>query len=229
MRRVAVYMGTRNYYEMMVTAAKSLLRHTRMDRVWFLIEDDTFPEKLPDVIRTKNMSGQQWFPEDGPNYGTRWTYMCLLPLALPEIFPEESRVLRMDDDTIVEHDIGELFDIDMEDNYVAMVEEPIRSRHPFKYFNAGVTLMDLDKFRRTGIHKKMIDMANRKALSAIDQDAINVFCQGQILELDAKWNHCPGIIQETMHPFIRHFAGGTRSQGTRWFEEYSGMDWKVKE
>ena len=34
MRRVAVYMGTRNYYGMMVTAAKSLLRHTRMDRVW---------------------------------------------------------------------------------------------------------------------------------------------------------------------------------------------------
>ena len=43
MRRVAVYMGTRNYYDMMVIAAKSLLSHTRMDRVWFLIEDDEFP------------------------------------------------------------------------------------------------------------------------------------------------------------------------------------------
>ena len=229
MRRVAVYMGTRNYYGMMVTAAKSLLRHTRMDRVWFLIEDDQFPEPLPDVIRTKNMSGQQWFPEDGPNYGTRWTYMCLLPLALPEIFPEESRVLRMDDDTIVEHDIGELFDIDMEDNYVAMVEEPIRSRFPFKYFNAGVTLMDLDKFRRTGIHKKMIDMANRKALSAIDQDAINVFCQGQIRKIGPEWNMAEHITEHHDDPYIRHYAGCLKPRGARVFREYEQAEWRVKE
>ena len=58
MRRVAVYMGTRNYYPLMVSAAKSLLANTRMDRVWFLIEDDEFPEELPDVIRCKNISGQ---------------------------------------------------------------------------------------------------------------------------------------------------------------------------
>ena len=228
MRRVAVYMGSRDYYGMMVIAAKSLLRHTRMDRVWFLIEDDRFPEELPGVIKTKNMSGQKWFPPEGPNYGSHWTYMCLLPLAFPEIFPEESRVLRLDDDTIVEHDIGELLDMDMRDNYVAMVEEPIRSRYPFKYFNAGVTLMDLDKFRETGIQRKMIDMANRMELTAVDQDPLNVFCQGQILELEAKWNHCPGIIQETRDPYIRHFAGGTRSQGIRWFDEYRERKWEVK-
>ena len=228
MRRVAVYMGSRNYYGMMVIAAKSLLRHTRMDRVWFLIEDDRFPEELPGVIKTKNMSGQKWFPPEGPNYASRWTYMCLLPLAFPDIFPEESRVLRLDDDTIVEHDIGELFDIDLQDNYVAMVEEPVRGKYPFKYFNAGVTLMDLDKFRNTEIHKKMIDMANRMVLTAVDQDPLNVFCQGEILELDPKWNHCPGIIQDSMHPFIRHFAGGTRHQGTRWFDEYREREWEVK-
>ena len=34
MRRVAVYMGTRNYYRQMVIAAKSLLKHTRVDRVF---------------------------------------------------------------------------------------------------------------------------------------------------------------------------------------------------
>ena len=37
MRRVAVYAGTRNVYPMMVIAAKSLLSHTRIDRVWFVI------------------------------------------------------------------------------------------------------------------------------------------------------------------------------------------------
>lgn len=51
MRKVVVYAGTRNVYHNMVVAAKSLLNHTQMDRVWFLIEDDEFPEELPDVIR----------------------------------------------------------------------------------------------------------------------------------------------------------------------------------
>ena len=162
MRRVAVYMGTRNYYGMMVIAAKSLLRFTQVDRVCFLIEDDTFPEKLPDVIRCKNISGQTYFPPGGPNYSAHWTYTCLLPAAFPEIFPEEKRVLRLDDDTIVEKDIGPLFDMDLEDNYTAMVEEPVRGKFPFRYFNAGVTLMDLEKFRETGIHRKMIRMLNSR-------------------------------------------------------------------
>ena len=51
MRRVVVYSGTRNVYHNMTVAAKSLLRHTHIDRVWFLIEDDAFPEELPDLCR----------------------------------------------------------------------------------------------------------------------------------------------------------------------------------
>jgi lipopolysaccharide biosynthesis glycosyltransferase len=212
----------------MSAAAKSLLNHTRMDRVWFLIEDDEFTEQLPDVIRTKNMSGQKWFSPDGPNYNSRVTYMDMIRLALPEIFPEEERILWLDIDTIVVKDIGELLETDLEGNYAAMVEEPMRSRYPFQYFNAGVVLMDLERMR-DGIYRKMIDLVNRKEYTAQSQDMLNIFCQGEILPLDAKWNHCPGIIQESMTPYIRHFAGGTRSQGTLWFEEYSGAEWKVKE
>ena len=71
--RTAVYAGTRNVYQNMTTAAKSLLSHTHVDRVWFLIEDDLFPEALPDVIRTKNVSGQTWFDPEGPNAKKRWS------------------------------------------------------------------------------------------------------------------------------------------------------------
>ena len=35
MSKIVVYAGTRNVYGNMVTAAKSLLCHTRVDRVWF--------------------------------------------------------------------------------------------------------------------------------------------------------------------------------------------------
>lgn len=228
MRRVAVYMGTRNYYPQMVIAAKSLLRHTRVDRVWFLIEDDCFPETLPDVIRCKNISGQTWFPPDGPNYNAHWTYTCLLPLAFPEIFPEEDRVLRLDDDTVVRKDIGELFDMDLKDNYTAMVEEPVRSHFPFRYFNAGVTLMDLEKFRQTGIYRKMIDMANTMTCTAMEQDAINVFCQGQILKIGPEWNTAGHITEHHPDPYILHYAGSLKPLWQTEYSKYKDMDWEVR-
>ena len=229
MRRVAVYMGTRNYYGMMVCSAKSLLSHTRVDRVWFLIEDDQFPEEfgtLPDVIKCKNVSGQTWFTPDGPNYNAHWTYTCMLPAAFPEIFPEEKRVLRLDDDVIIEKDIGELFDMDLEDNYTAMVEEPVRGKFPFRYFNAGVCLMDLEKFRETGIYRKMIDMANSMVLTAMDQDAINVYCQGQILKLPPVWNEAGHITEYAADPYIKHYAGCLKPGWRRDYERYRNMDWR---
>ena len=125
MKRVVVYAGTRNLYRNMTTAVKSLLSHTHIDRVWFLIEDDEFPEELPAVIQCKNMSGQQWFP-DGPNTRKRWSYMSLLRLALHEILPEEDRVLWLDIDTIVNTDITDLMKTDLDGCYVAAVEEPRR-------------------------------------------------------------------------------------------------------
>lgn len=225
-RRVAVYMGTRNYYDMMVVAAKSLLSHTRMDRVWFLIEDDEFPQELPEVIQCKNISGQEYFPPWGPNYNAHWTYTCLLPLAYPDIFREEDRVLRLDDDTIIVKDIGELFDIDMEDNYAAMAEEPVRGKFPFRYFNAGVCLMNLKKFRETGIWQKMIDMANSMELTAMDQDAINVFCQGEIKKIPPVWNMAEHITEHANDPYIIHYAGCLKPRMAWAIEAYKNKDWR---
>lgn len=227
MKRVAVYMGTRNVYGQMVAAVKSLLCHTRVDRVWFLIEDDEFPEPLPEVIRCRNISGQEWFPPDGPNYGAHWTYTCLLPIVYAWILPEEHRVLRLDCDTMVQKDIGELFDMDLEDNFTAMVEEPVRSLFPFRYFNAGVCLMDLDKFRESGIIPKMVKMANSMILTAMDQDAINVFCQGEIKKIPPEWNDAGHITESTRDPYIIHYAGVRKPLMEPEYKHYRDADWRV--
>ncbi len=228
MRRVAVYAGTRNRYGMMAAAAKTLLENTRMDAVFFLIEDDAFPESLPEVVRTVNVSGQKWFSPDGPNYNSKWTFMSLMRLTLPELFPYEARVLWLDVDTIVLDDIGDLFDIDLADNYVAMVREPPRCAVPFTYFNAGVTLMDLDALRRDGIMAKWIRLVNTEPLTALDQDAINLICQGEILEIDPAYNSAGCITQTAPRPLIQHFAGYLRPTGAGIFEAYAKREWRVK-
>ena len=38
--RAAVYSGTRNVYQDMLTSAKSLLIYSNVDKIYFLIEDD---------------------------------------------------------------------------------------------------------------------------------------------------------------------------------------------
>ena len=54
--RTAVYTGTRNLYPFMVAAAKSLLIHSNVEKIYFLIEDDVFPYELPSEIVTINVS-----------------------------------------------------------------------------------------------------------------------------------------------------------------------------
>lgn len=233
MRRVAVYAGTRNTYGMMTAAAKSLLAHTHMDIVYFLVEDDVFPEPLPGQIGVVNVSCGSWnaktyFDPEGPNYNSQWTWMSLVRLVLPDLLIREKRVLWLDIDTIVEQDIGEIFDRDLAGNYVAMVEEPVRSKYPFTYYNAGVMLMDLDKLRADDTWRKWIKLINREPFTAKDQDVINLICQGEILTLGPEWNCAGHITQNAEDPYIRHYAGSLRPSGAAAFARYEKAEWRVK-
>ena len=226
-RRVAVYAGTRAVYRNMAIAAKSLLCHTRMDRVVFLIEDDEFPEELPDVIDVINVRDQEFFPPDGANSNSQWTYMSLMRLALPEILFDEDVALWLDTDTIVEKDIGELFDYSLVGYYCAMVEEPCRSKYPFVYHNAGVVLMNLTRLWEDDVHFKMIKRVNEVKYTAPDQDMLNIFCQGEILTLGPEWNSAGHITQDAADPYIRHYGGSLKWVEPAAFKYYEQKTWEV--
>lgn len=225
MKKVVVYGGTRNLYRNMMTAAKSLLSHTHIDRVWFLIEDDIFPEPLPDVIGTVNVSDQPWFIKDGPNYHNRWTYMSLIRLALPFILRNEKRALWLDCDTIVNADISELFDIDLEGCYMAAAKEPLRSRYPLIYVNAGVLLMDLDRLS-DGMAHELVRIVNLRKLDFPDQDAINIRCQGQIKLIEPEWNSGDWT-QNVEEPKIIHYMADREYWRREGFAKYENAEWKV--
>ena len=225
MRRVVVYAGTRNVYHNMTVAAKSLLMHTHIDRVWFLIEDNTFPEDLPGVIRTKNVSDQEFFDIYGPNVRKRWSYMALMKLALSELFPEEDRVLWLDIDTIVNRDISEMIDIDLEGCYMGMAQEPIRCKRPFVYYNSGVMPMDLAKLR-DGKAKELIRLANAMEMDFPDQDAINLLCQTRIREISPYWNSNKWIT-EVSDPGITHFAADRHYENNELWKQYDKMEWRI--
>ena len=187
---VAVYAGTRNIYNKMLTPAKSLLVHSNVDKIYFLIEDDKFPYELPEEIECINVSNQQWFKKDGPNFINPCSYMVLLRAAYTKIFPLLDKVLSIDIDTVVNENISELWDIDLTDYYLAAVEETELTQQEGSYINMGVAMLNLKKLREDKKDDEMIDALNTYWYRYKEQDCFNDILHGKILLLPSDYNAC---------------------------------------
>ena len=227
----AVYSGTRNLYDDMVTAAKSLIANSSVDRVHFLIEDGAFPGELPDIIRPLDVSKQGFFQKNGPNMTTPFTYMAMLRVCYTKLLPDTKKVLQLDVDTVCVDDVDGIWDVPMGDNWVAMVEEKLGTYKPYGplYYNAGVALFDLDKMRSIGADEKLITFLNTIKVPYVDQDAV---CRlaGRVTGLDVRYNEC-FVTGYTETPAIVHFAGiknwqtSSRASRREYIKKYRELSW----
>ena len=206
MRRVVVYSGTRNVYGDILTSMRSLLDHTKVDTVYLLIEDDEFSKPLPDVCRVINVSQQAYFKEKTPNYNSRWSYMALMKVALPDLLANEDIALHLDIDTVVVDDISDLWEIDISKYYFAAVREPLKSAPDFVYCNVGACLLNLKKMRESEIFKTMISELNVYYYPFPEQDVMAKYSQGYILPLSGDYN-VSRWTEKAEKEKILHFAG----------------------
>jgi len=171
-------------------------------------------------------------------------YRLLIPDLLPNTF---DRAIYLDCDLIVNADLGALWDIEIGDHYLLAALDgdhyllkPLDSRLPssasvllnsekldvlpHKYFNSGVLMLNLKKWRSEQIGLKVIHYIDQypENIRFPDQDGLNVVLAGQWGELDLRWNQTPFIYnysfwsdspfdQETYNniindPWIIHFA-----------------------
>jgi lipopolysaccharide biosynthesis glycosyltransferase len=107
------------------------------------------------------------------------------------------RVLYLDGDVVVVGGIAELWNSDLEGNLLATVDIPGSDRGVTRlsmhiedgYFNAGVLLIDLDQWRKTGAMRRVLDYVNENPDRVLyDQDALNACFFDRRLRLDYKWN-----------------------------------------
>lgn len=206
--KAAVYSGTRNLYSSMVTAAKSLIYNSSVDKIYFLIEDDEFPEWLPPQIETMNVSGQKFFPKDGANFKTQFTYMSLLRVCYTKLFPDLDKILQLDVDTVVVDNIDQLWNTKLNNAWFAAVVEDYSTYKPFgpKYYNAGVALFNLKKIRADQADERLIEFLNTTKVPYIDQDAWNRFGIGKDIALPVRYNESI-VTGYTDSPAIVHYAG----------------------
>ncbi len=139
-----------------------------------------------------------------PSY--RGAYSANLRLFLPYFLDENvERLLYLDADTIVSGNIRELYEtpVRQEMRTIAMALDSL-GNSSYKtaqlgfgpdepYFNSGVILFDLKKWRENNYSEKIAEhvRAGHNHYTSPDQDLLNVVCKGDIERLPAKYNFQP--------------------------------------
>ena len=140
--------------------------------------------------------------------GDHYSEVAYFRLLIPELLPEGvSRVLYLDADTIVTAPLTELFATSFGGNPIlaarcSVIREMSHPKalgnyrelgyppdHP--YFNSGVLLMDLDRFRRERLGAAVLDYVrhNAGAVRWVDQDGLNATLGRRWGQLPRRWNH----------------------------------------
>jgi len=130
------------------------------------------------------------------NYMSISTYFRLL---LPELLaPQVSKVLYLDCDLIVRTSIQELWNTDVSNYFACAVNEIMSSVHKSQigmnkespYFNGGVMLINLEKWRLLGIKLKSLEYIRQEKSKIVywDQDVMNKLFENQWFNLGYFWN-----------------------------------------
>ncbi|WP_312281228.1 glycosyltransferase family 8 protein [Oscillibacter sp.] len=130
-------------------------------------------------------------------------------LLTPDVFTEYTKVVYLDSDVVVNHDLAELFETDLTGYYMAAAYDthvisyctrtpPLEQRaynsqelgmeNPEEYFQAGVSLFNLTALRRDFEPGYLIQQGMIHKLRWLDQDLVNKLFYGKILRLSGKWN-----------------------------------------
>lgn len=160
-------------------------------------------------------------------------------LVAPRLLPEAAdRAIYLDSDLVVQGDLGRLWEVHLGGHPVAAVQDVsvptlgsprglanhrrLGLAPDLKYFNAGVLILDLDRWRRESIPERALAYMkeHRESLRWLDQDVLNAVLAGRFRELDPRWNQLPQVhaldhvtpfepdVAERVRsdPYIVHFA-----------------------
>ncbi len=155
----------------------------------------------------------------------RYGVAALQRLELPRLLPDCRRAIYLDADTIVEHDLRELWGETDGDGPVWARQDwmfPVMS-HPFlrercdglgmepddPYFNSGVLVLDLDEWRVRQYGLRVLEFlrANSAHCPWLDQDALNAVFRGRWKPLDPRWNRYPAEVAQLEPSGIIHYIG----------------------
>lgn len=125
----------------------------------------------------------------------------IFKFELPNIFSEYDKILYLDSDMLILDDLGELFDVDLTDRYAAVVNDikvetysppqlnrlDLENKHKY-YWNSGMMLLNLKKMREDNITEKLFEYRKNGINYFMDQDALNVVFEENVVYVSFKYN-----------------------------------------
>lgn len=144
------------------------------------------------------------------DYYSKTTYYRLF---IAEMFPEYTKALYIDSDTIIQGDICELYDTNINDAYLgachdqAMIQvdtygtyaEKVIGISRYNFFNAGILLINCEQFRLHFVLDKFIQYLHTyNFVVTQDEDYLNLICKDHVYWLDQRWN--TEIFGDIMYP-----------------------------
>lgn len=141
---------------------------------------------------------------------TKFTYYRLV---IPCVLRNYTKVIYLDSDIIVNHDIAELYNIDIKDylfaaardthvvsrcqreddefaaiNQISYYKDTVGVEVPTNYVQCGVILMNIPAMNKYFPDGELIKLAAECTFKWLDQDLLNNKCYGKIMHLPNKWN-----------------------------------------
>lgn len=245
-----VFASDNNYAQHTAVAMTSVLVNTKVpQKIQFYLIDDEIKDENKEKIRktVQNLGGSVEFIkiknsrlEDCYVSGelSRASYFRL---DIANILDETiNKIIYLDCDLLVYDDIEKMWQLDMGGKAVAatcdlgiMASARVRKQKnhfiglPFDapYFNAGVLMMDLTKWRQGNYAEDIIALATQNKYPNHDQDALNKFFMNNWQEIPLRWDVIPPVfnlflkiitkpdlrkkaIEAKLNPAIFHYAGG---------------------
>lgn len=126
----------------------------------------------------------------------------LYTMILPDLINTE-KLIYLDSDMVVNSSLTELWNIPLDDNYIAAVEDCNGAKYAQRYklnaqskfFNTGTMLINCDKWRKDDIPRRAVEisMQNAGEKEGLDQTVLNKLFDGKVKFIDLKWNlqYCP--------------------------------------
>jgi lipopolysaccharide biosynthesis glycosyltransferase len=234
----------RNYAAHSAAMLHSALVHLPTDRVRIhYLHGPGFPagprEQLAEMIRSLGASISfvevpdamcDGLPTKGFTRRATW-----YKIFLPDLLSDVDSVLHLDADLVATDSLVPLWDVNIEDNYLAAVTN-VFEEHLLEwptslglegrdhYFNAGVLMLNLSLMRTDGCSRAMWEygVAHAEELKYREQDVLNAVLARRRVRLHPRWNVMNSLLlfpwgdevlgseareEAQRNPAIRHFEG----------------------
>jgi lipopolysaccharide biosynthesis glycosyltransferase len=274
-----VFASDENHARALAVAVHSALDHLSAPEATeiYILEDGIADSSRDRVVRLVDAAGAalQWVevPEarlsmlesalpsaSQPNTAHHTTRVSWARVLIPELLPSYiRRAVYLDNDVLVRRDLSPLFELDLGgaalaavgDFAVASEPHPLWGDSAGRYFNSGVLVIDVERWRSASLASRVLAHASAQTrpFPYADQDALNAVVEDWC-ELSPEWNVQQGFLwrpalteslsrqRKTLYDraAILHFTGAskpwhsdsTAPGTTKWVRELLRSGWYTR-